>query len=111
MRQGIFKSSYVFKTKEIITIRSIQIKTKKTNYNKIYIKKLKNIKLDNTSIKNTKKLAYEITYYINKISLDKNSIDIKNQLLENLDNYKYKKEIIKLDQNTRILYKKILENI
>ncbi len=72
------------------------LKNRKKSNRKIYIQRLKNI-----DFKDSKKAAYDITKYARKIADTKESKDILNQLLKELDRYKYVKNPPKLNNESK----------
>lgn len=76
------------------------------NYKKMYIQNLKNIDL-----KKGKNAAYEITKYLNLLEKNEKQNIIAIQLIEDLNQYKYKKENYDLNENTILLYKSFLETL
>ncbi len=83
-----------------------KIKNKDVNYQKIYIRNLKNI--DTTK---SKKAAYEITKYIQLISKNESQTKLANELILKLESYKYKKESKKFDKKTVNLYKSLMDSL
>ncbi len=83
-----------------------KIKNKDVNYQKIYIRNLKNI--DTTK---SKKAAYEITKYIQLVSKNESQTKLANELILKLESYKYKKESKKFDKKTVNLYKSLMDSL
>jgi len=80
------------------------IKNRKKSKRKQYIKKLKNI-----DFSDSKKAAYEITKYARKIADTKQSKEILQQLLRELDRYKYVKNPPKFDEESKKYLQLFLE--
>lgn len=69
---------------------------RKVNLAKGYLEKLKNI-----DWKDTKKSAYEATHYARLLATDERRIKLFGQLEPLLEQYKYKKEVETVDDDTR----------
>ncbi len=68
---------------------------RKKDMKKIYFKQLKEIDLENP-----KESAYAITYLGRKLSIDDRSRDIFRELVPMLEQYKYRREVPKMDSET-----------
>ncbi len=90
----IILSIYIFKF----------IKKRKQSKRKIYIQKLKNIDLNDS-----KKAAYMITKYARVLANTKESEKILEELLKELDKYKYVKNSPKMDEQSKKYLKLFLE--
>ncbi len=80
------------------------IKNRKKSKRKYYISKLKNI-----DFSNSKKAAYEITKYARKVADTKQSKGIFEQLLKELDRYKYVKNPPKFSKESKKYLQLFLE--
>ena len=80
--------------------------TRKKNKKKEYYKILKNIDLSDP-----KKAAYEITKYARLISQSNREKKLSNELIDELESYKYKKDVKPLDDNFKILFGRFMDNI
>jgi len=69
---------------------------RKMNLAKGYLEKLKAIEWEDT-----KKSAYEATHYARLLATDDRRKELFSQLEAMLEQYKYKKEVDKIDQDTR----------
>jgi len=69
---------------------------RKENLAKGYLQKLKAI-----DWKDTKKSAYEATYYARLLATDERRMKLFEQLEPELEQYKYKKEVERVDADTR----------
>jgi len=83
-----------------------KIKNKKINFQKNYIQKLKDI-----NVSESKRAAYSITKYTQLLHKNERQLSLANELILELDKYKYKKETGSFDENTLNLYKKLLETL
>ncbi len=81
-----------------------KFKNKKNNQQKNYIKKIKNIDLSES-----KMAAYEISKYITLIRKNEQQADLANELIKELTQYKYKKEVELFSETTLCLYKKFTD--
>ncbi len=90
----IILSIYIFKF----------IKKRDQSKRKIYIQKLKNIDLNDS-----KKAAYMITKYARVLANTKESEKILEELLKELDKYKYVKNSPKMDEQSKKYLKLFLE--
>lgn len=72
---------------------------RRSNRDKFYLKKIKTIDWSDA-----KQAAYEVTYLGRLITKDQRSSEIYDQLLPSLEQYKYKKEIPRLDEQSLALY-------
>lgn len=72
------------------------IKNRKTNERKIYYKKLEDI-----DYSNTKDAAYSITVYIRLLAKSEREKKLAYEIIEELDKYKYKKEVEAIDSITK----------
>jgi hypothetical protein len=68
---------------------------RKINMRKIYFERLKSVNWDNT-----KKAAYEVTFFGRALSTEPRIEEIYKQLLPLLEPYKYRKEVPKIDAET-----------
>lgn len=73
---------------------------------KKYFDKLKNVDLENS-----KKAAYEITRYSRILARSNREKKLSNELIEELHAYKYKKTVEPLNDNIKILYGRLMDNI
>jgi hypothetical protein len=80
------------------------LKNRQKSKRKFYILKLKNI-----DFKDSKKAAYEITKYARKIANNKESRNILEQLLKELDKYKYIKNPPKFNDKSKKYMKLFFE--
>lgn len=80
--------------------------TRKKNKKKEYYKILKNIDLSNS-----KKAAYTITKYARLISQSDREKKLSNELIEELESYKYKKDVKPLDDEFKILFGRFMDNV
>ena len=83
-----------------------KIKNKKIDYSKIYIKKLQKI-----DVSKSKNAAYSITKYCNAITKNEEQTLLANALIENLTQYKYKKNIPPFNKTTINLYQQLMEKL
>jgi len=83
-----------------------KIKNAKKNNQKMYIRKIKNIDLSAS-----KMAAYEITKYTLLILKNENQTTLSKELLKDLNQYKYKKEVQPFNESTILLYKKLTETL
>lgn len=81
-----------------------KFKNEKKKQQKNFIQKIKNIDLSES-----KPAAYEITHYIDLISKNEQQTTLANALKNELDQYKYKKEVEAFNQSTLSLYKKFTD--
>ncbi len=72
---------------------------RRSNRDKFYLEKIKTVDWSDA-----KQAAYEVTYLGRLITKDQRSSEIYDQLLPSLEQYKYKKEIPKLDKQSLALY-------
>lgn len=79
---------------------------KKQNRQKFHIQELKTM-----NYTQSKTAAYNITHHISKLLKDEPQAKLANELLEDLKQYKYKKEVASFNNNSIILYKKFLETL
>lgn len=79
---------------------------KKEDYRKKLYKKLKNVDFNNS-----KKFAYEVTKYGRKLVFDDRSYKIFSELLKRVQKYKYKKDVPKIDEETKKYFKLFLKTI
>ena len=87
-----------------IWILSLYKETKEQKLRKSYLDKIHNI---DTS--NAKEAAYEMSYYGQLLAKEKKEIDMLESLETKLSEYKYKKDVNKLDEDTLAYYKVFLE--
>ncbi len=85
-------------------ILSLYKETKEQKLRKSYLEKIHNI---DTS--NAKEAAYEMSYYGQRLAKEKNEIDMLESLEIRLSEYKYKKDVNELDEETLSYYKLFLE--
>ncbi len=78
-----------------------KIKNKKINMQKIYIQELKNI-----DISKSKNAAYSITKYVQLLARDGNQKILCDELILELNQYKYRKESTQFSEKTIELFKK-----
>jgi hypothetical protein len=83
-----------------------KIKNRKKNYKKTYIQKLKEVNFSQSKI-----TAYKITKYIQLISKNELQTSIADELIQNLNQYKYKKDLIVFDDKSKELYKKFMDSL
>lgn len=81
-----------------------KFKNKKKNQQKNYIQKIKNIDLSQS-----KMAAYEITKYIDLINKNEQQAVLAKELIQELTQYKYKKEVEAFTQTTILTYKKFTD--
>ena len=72
---------------------------RRSNKDKFYLEKIKTVDWSDA-----KQAAYGVTYFGRLITKDQRSSEIYDQLLPSLEQYKYKKEIPKLDKQSLALY-------
>lgn len=82
------------------------IKRKKPDRRKKYLSNLKNI-----DFSNSKKSAYEISKYSRLLAKTPREIKLANELIEELDKYKYKKEVDKIDENIKAKLSIFMESL
>jgi len=82
------------------------IVNKKSDVRKEYLKVLNNINLDDT-----KHSAYIITKYGLLIASSEKEKQLINKLIEDLENYKYKKDIEKFNDKIKISFKNFMDNL
>ena len=78
----------------------------RNNPRKVYYKTLQNLDLNNT-----KNAAYEITKYAKKLARSDREIKLADELISELEAYKYKKSVEKFDNNIYQKYELFMENI
>ena len=87
-----------------IWILSLYKETKEQKLRKLYLEKIHHI-----DISNAKEAAYEMSYYGQRLAKEKREIDMLESLETRLKEYKYKKDVNKLDEDTLAYYKLFLE--
>ena len=88
----------------VIWIVSIYKQSKAENLRKSYLEKIHNIDTDNA-----KEAAYEISHYGRLLAQNKRELEMLESLDSRLNQYKYKKEVEKLDDDTLSYYRLFLE--
>ena len=78
----------------------------RNNPRKEYYEKLKNLDLTNT-----KNAAYEITKYARKLARNDREKKLLEELICDLEEYKYKKDVKKFENNIKQKYEVFMENI
>ncbi|WP_298753840.1 hypothetical protein [uncultured Arcobacter sp.] len=78
----------------------------KNNPRKRYYKRLENLDLNNT-----KNAAYEITKYVKKLAKSHREIKLAEELISELEEYKYKKDVKKFDNTIYQKYELFMENV
>ncbi|MBU1668475.1 hypothetical protein KKC13_08630 [bacterium] len=73
--------------------------TRKVNMRKVYFERLKTVDWSNS-----KKAAYEVTFFGRALCNELRIEEIYNQLLPLLERYKYKKEVPEVDEETKRAY-------
>lgn len=79
---------------------------RKKNKKKVYYNILKNMDLSNS-----KKAAYEITKYARLISHSEREKKLCHELIEELEEFKYKKDVEPLNDNFKILFGRFMDNV
>lgn len=79
---------------------------KNKNLRKSYYQKLKEINLDDT-----KNSAYLITKYSRLLATSDREIKLVNELIEELEPYKYKKEVSALSDNVKIVFARFMDSV
>lgn len=82
------------------------IKNKKPNIRKEYLLELKSIDFDNS-----KESAYKISKYARLIAKTQREIKLANELVEELDKYKYKKEVDSIDDKIKAKLSTFMESL
>lgn len=90
----------------IIFIIYKYFKNKKKNKRKEYYKILKELDLTES-----KKSAYEISKYARLLISSEREENLFNELNEELEKFKYKKEVAPFDNQVRILFDRFMDNI
>lgn len=80
--------------------------TRKKNKKKEYYTILKNLDLSDS-----KTAAYTITKYVRLISQSDREKKLSNELIEELESYKYKKDVEPLNDNFKILFGRFMDNV
>ncbi|WP_320036292.1 hypothetical protein [Halarcobacter sp.] len=80
--------------------------TRKKNKKKEYYTILKNLDLSDS-----KTAAYTITKYARLISQSDREKKLSNELIEELESYKYKKDVEPLNDNFKILFGRFMDNV
>ncbi|ADG92438.1 conserved hypothetical protein [Arcobacter nitrofigilis DSM 7299] len=78
----------------------------KKNPRKKYYETIKNINLSDT-----KNAAYQITFYARKLAKNEREIKISEELITLLEEYKYKKDVKKFENNILQKYELFMETI
>jgi len=81
-------------------------KNKKPNKRKEYYQILKNLDLDDT-----KNAAYTITKYSRLLARNERELKISHELIEELEKYKYKKEVKPLSNEVKINFERFMDII
>ena len=81
---------------------------KKQNIRKEYLSKLKAIDF---KLNSSKQNAYEITKYGQLLAIDDREVQLLNDLVQNLETYKYKKNVDNFDNETKALYDRFIESL
>jgi len=85
------------------------------SFYKIYINKTKNIrkgyylKLEALDLKESKNSAYIITKYARLLAQTKIEKNLCDELVEELENFKYKKDVKPLNNNVKILFERFMD--
>ena len=82
------------------------IKNRKKDFRKKYYKVLKEIDLNEP-----KKSAYTITKYSRLLATSQREIKLAEELIDELEKYKYKKEVDQIDDGVKILFGRFMDNI
>ena len=82
------------------------LKNKKQNIRREYFKKLKEL-----DFKNSKKSAYDITKYGQLLVKTKREKQLLNDLISQLEQYKYKKDVDNFDDETKALFDRFLDGL
>ena len=88
----------------VIWAVSIYKQSKRENLRKSYLENIHQVDTDNA-----KEAAYEISYYGRLLAENKRELEILESLDERLSQYKYKKEVERLDDDTLGYYRLFLE--
>lgn len=81
-------------------------KNKNKNLKKLYYQKLKEIDLEDS-----KNSAYLITKYARLLATSDREIKLLNELIEELEAYKYKKEVEPLNDNVKIIFARFMDSV
>ena len=82
------------------------IKNRKKDFRKKYYEVLKGIDLNEP-----KKSAYTITKYSRLLATSQREIKLAEELIDELEKYKYKKEVDQIDDEVKILLGRFMDNI
>lgn len=82
------------------------IKNRGKNQRKVTFNKLKEVDL-----KNSKKAAYEITKYARELSISEREKNLCEELIRELEKYKYKKEVKEFDKESLVKYEMFCEGV
>ena len=82
------------------------LKNKKLNPRKQYYKILENIDFENP-----KNFAYTFTKYSRLLAINEREIKLSNEIIEELEKYKYKKEVENLDETIKVKYKIFMDSL
>ncbi len=82
------------------------LKNRKENIRKKYFNILENIDFENS-----KKSAYEITKYGQLLAVEDDEKQLLLKLLDNLENYKYKKNVPSFNKDTKELFDNFMDTI
>lgn len=78
----------------------------KNNPRKEYFRKLQNIDLNDT-----KSAAYNISKYVKKLAKNDREVKLAEELIHDLESYKYKRSVKNFDTNIHQKYELFMENI
>ncbi|PLY09353.1 MAG: hypothetical protein C0626_10200 [Arcobacter sp.] len=67
--------------------------------------------MENLDLNNTKNAAYEITKYVKKLAKSHREIKLAEELISELEEYKYKKDVKKFDNTIYQKYELFMENV
>ncbi len=95
----------------LIIIIIIFLVVKKLFNRKKTIYKLAYENLRNIDLENSKTAAYLITKYSKNVLKDEKSKKLYYELLENLEKYKYKKEVSKFDEKTLEQFRNFMDSL
>ncbi|QKF81218.1 hypothetical protein [Halarcobacter ebronensis] len=82
------------------------ISSRGKNKRKLYYKTLKELDLSDS-----KKASYEITKYVRLLSHSDREKKLAHELIEELENYKYKKDVKEFGSNAKILFGRFMDNV
>lgn len=94
----------VFATFIFLIVRLIL--NRKKNKRKVYYQRLKELDLSDS-----KNSAYEITKYVRLLSKSEREKRLGHELIEELENYKYKKDVDSLGDDVRIIFGRYMDSV